>query len=376
MEPMTLLQEYDALCLLGQASDKGSAHSYIPFYEELFAPYRSRKVRVLEIGAQYGWSLALWARFFDDADVIGVDTIDYGTCDNPIGFSVIHGDATDPEVLADAGDFDIIIDDGSHSDSDVLAAFVLLKTRVKDGGVYVIEDIQHDGIVGCLKMLAEFEEVDLRHVKGRSDDRLMIWRGDGPKKKLEAAPDRNPTFLFSTKPNVTDVQPNIVVPYSNATLDSAVHKAVRLNFQVQGLRPRYERMDGTLDSDFAYDRFFRSIWAEGESFIIVEHDILPWPGATQQLWGCPEPWCGFPYMVKGSLNAYLGCVKFDPSRLGECPLPDEALLWSKLDMQIITRLSERGFHGHLHEPAVVHLNYGHQRITSPEGIIRPDWMNQ
>ena len=171
-------------------------------------------------------------------------------------------------------------------------------------------------------------------------------------------------MLATDKWHPDDVQPNIVVPFANDVSDPYVHKAMRLNLQMQGLEPRYERMNGTLDSDYAYDHLFRRLWAEGKPFIIVEHDILPWPGAVQQIWACDRPWCGFEYFIFGELRVQLGCVKFDPSRLGPCPLPDTLTAWHHLDWEVITNLSGRDETGHLHEPAVTHLNYGHQRMVT------------
>jgi hypothetical protein len=168
-----------------------------------------------------------------------------------------------------------------------------------------------------------------------------------------------------------DVQPNIVVPFANDTSDPGIHKAMRLNLESQGLRPRYERMNGALDAEFAYDRLIRRLWAEGEPFVIVEHDILPWPGAVQQLWTCERSWCAFAYFIFGETRVQLGCVKFDPARLGTCPLPDEPVSWTRLDWAVITALVARGESGHLHEPAVSHLNYGHQRMTA-SAVFRPE----
>lgn len=177
-------------------------------------------------------------------------------------------------------------------------------------------------------------------------------------------------YLASDRWHPDDVVPNVVVPFANDTNEPAVHKAMRLNLEVQGLRPRYERMNGTLDEAFAYDRLFRRLWAEGEPFILVEHDILPWPGAVQQLWTCDREWCGFPYYIFGEMRVQLGCVKFDPARLGPCPLPEKLSHWQGLDWVVIRTLAERGQSGHLHEPAVTHLNYAHQRMTEP-AVFRP-----
>lgn len=171
-------------------------------------------------------------------------------------------------------------------------------------------------------------------------------------------------LLASDRTHPDDVQPNVVVPYANATSDPIIHKAMRLNLQMQGIEPRFEQMDGALDGDFAYDRLFRSLWAAGEPFVIVEHDILPWPGAIAQLWDCDCAWGAYKYLIFGELRTQLGCVKFDPTRLGDCPL-DDLVTWQHLDWAVISTLVKRGYSGHLHEPAVTHLNYGHQRMTRP-----------
>jgi hypothetical protein len=157
-----------------------------------------------------------------------------------------------------------------------------------------------------------------------------------------------------------DVRPNVVVPYANDRSDATVHRSMRLNLEMQGLAPRYESLDGL----YAYDDLFRRLWAEGEPFILVEHDVLPWPGAVQQLWACDRPWCAFEYFMLGELRVALGCTKFDPSRLGPCPLAGDPKPWNRMDWAVIDTLTTRRESAHLHEPAVSHLNWSHQRMVS------------
>ena len=177
-------------------------------------------------------------------------------------------------------------------------------------------------------------------------------------------------YVWSSNPKIPQVQPNVVVPYVNK--NSTVFRTMRLNLTMQGITPRYERLDNKLSSDYAYDRLFRELWDKEEPFIIVEHDIFPWPGAIQQIWECEEPWCGYQYYVHGGLHSYLGCVKFNPKELGDCPLPSDKLHWAEIDMKVINELVNRGRDGHLHEPAVSHLNFGHHIITSVGGEMHPD----
>src|SRR6185369_13519508 len=52
--------------------DKGTVHSYIEVYEELFAPYRKKAKNILEIGLMSGESLRMWTEYFS-GNVFGID---------------------------------------------------------------------------------------------------------------------------------------------------------------------------------------------------------------------------------------------------------------------------------------------------------------
>ena len=66
-------------------------------------------------------------------------------------------------------------------------------------------------------------------------------------------------LLASEKWHDDDVKPNLVVPFANDRTDPSVHCAMRSNLEIQGLTPRYERLDG----DYAYDNLFRRLWGAG-----------------------------------------------------------------------------------------------------------------
>ena len=74
--------------------------------------------------------------------------------------------------------FDYIIDDGSHMEQDQIKTFQMLKPFMKEGGVYIIEDIlaldQNAHRFRALHHNCEI--VDLRKQKGRFDDVLIIYR--------------------------------------------------------------------------------------------------------------------------------------------------------------------------------------------------------
>ncbi len=164
-----------------------------------------------------------------------------------------------------------------------------------------------------------------------------------------------------------DVHPNVVIPYAESHGTTSVIDAVKLNLAMQAITPRLVK----LESVYSYDMLFRELWAKGDPFILVEHDIIPWPGALAQLWTCPEPWCGFPYSNFGTFRSYLGCTKFEPSRLGDCPLSGEIRSFGELDQIIIKTLLLRDrtdwkarpkYKNHVHNPPVAHLNINHSRM--------------
>lgn len=130
----------------GKASDKWSL--YLREYDRLFGEYRNEPVRMLEIGIQNGGSLEIWSKYFTDSTaLIGCDInpdcarLSY---DDP-RIQVIVGDANAPDTMARVLDrcpeFDIVIDDGSHLSGDIVKSFSLYFPRVREGGVFIAEDL-------------------------------------------------------------------------------------------------------------------------------------------------------------------------------------------------------------------------------------------
>ncbi|HUO22888.1 MAG TPA: FkbM family methyltransferase [Caulobacteraceae bacterium] len=124
--------------------------NYFAAYEQCFGAYVGQPCRVLEIGVNKGASLELWKRYFGDASsLVGIDILpecaQYEDAARDIHVRI--GSQADPEflarVVAEFGPFDIIIDDGSHVASHQIAAFnALFLSALKDGGVYLIEDVE------------------------------------------------------------------------------------------------------------------------------------------------------------------------------------------------------------------------------------------
>jgi len=181
----TLSEVYKNSCELAIAegmeqhgSDKGTNHSYIDVYESLFSKYKDKKINLLEIGVNRGYSLYTWKNYFINADnLVGIEYQPHIVYKKD-GVKLIYSDINDAKnVNSQLGDmkFDIIIDDGSHRIEDQFFAFELLKDRLNTGGIYVIEDIQNLES-DILKFQKYYPKVyDLRQNKNRWDDVLFVW---------------------------------------------------------------------------------------------------------------------------------------------------------------------------------------------------------
>jgi MycE methyltransferase N-terminal len=133
-------------------SDKwGSVHWYTQHYQRNFAEVQYDPLRILEIGIggyNYesigGESLYTWQRFFPRALVYGLDIYAKPAVTGP-RIRAVQGDQNDPAFLAElgaeAGPFDIIIDDGSHINQHIVTSFTHLFPHLRPGGWYVIEDL-------------------------------------------------------------------------------------------------------------------------------------------------------------------------------------------------------------------------------------------
>ncbi len=121
-------------------------YHYFPVYERHFERFRNRHLTLFEIGVGEGGSLQQWRGWFGPfARIVGIDN-------NPACAQLedeeIHiriGSQDDPaflgRILAEFGDPDIVIDDGSHQQAHVRASFDVLFPRVAKNGVYLVEDL-------------------------------------------------------------------------------------------------------------------------------------------------------------------------------------------------------------------------------------------
>jgi cephalosporin hydroxylase len=149
--------------------NSGKWKHYFDYYDRHLERFVGKQFTLLEIGTCYGGSLQIWKKYFGpNVKIIGID-IDPRTKFEESQIYTEVGSQSDPEFLATIlnryGTPDVIIDDGSHIQNDVMSSFINLYPRLNDGGVYVIEDTHTSlwsGYNGGIKNPNNFVEIASR----------------------------------------------------------------------------------------------------------------------------------------------------------------------------------------------------------------------
>ncbi|HPS40121.1 MAG TPA: hypothetical protein PL124_11945 [Candidatus Cloacimonadota bacterium] len=162
-------------------TDKGY-HSYLPLYDDLFAPFRDQKINLLEVGYFKGGSLRLWEDYFTKALIHGIDITDEYRQESGAAFqsgrvttSVMNIRHLCSEDMA-YNPPDIAIDDGSHKIQDQLIFIETVLPMLRPGGILIVEDISYLEKVGHLFRDMGAEIIDLRSKRLLGDDVLAIFR--------------------------------------------------------------------------------------------------------------------------------------------------------------------------------------------------------
>lgn len=158
----------------------GKWTNYFEVYDRYLQRYIGKEFTLLEIGVSNGGSLQIWKKYFGpNVKVVGID-IDPRTMYTEDQIQTFCGSQTDPEflnsVLSKIGKPDVIIDDGSHNQLDVIRTFGMMFQMVADNGVYIVEDTHtsywrdwNGGITSpfnFVSIASKFtHDVNLQHIK-------------------------------------------------------------------------------------------------------------------------------------------------------------------------------------------------------------------
>ena len=133
-------------------TDKWGAHNYTTHYQLHLERFRFKRINLLEIGVggydnpyHGGNSLRMWKKYFPFGKIYSIDIYDKSYLQER-RIRIFKGSQVDEEflktVVDETGEIDIIIDDGSHLNEHVIETFRLLFPKLKDGGIYIVEDTQ------------------------------------------------------------------------------------------------------------------------------------------------------------------------------------------------------------------------------------------
>lgn len=157
-------------------TDKWGKHHYTPVYYDLFKNKREAVKKVLEIGSAEGAGVRMFRDFFPNATIYGAE-IENWRLFTEERIQIIECDQTSltdiHNLLEITGvDIDLVVDDGSHKPQDQLFTFLRIFPALKEGAIYVIEDVADESIA---KKMKKFKPQVMK-VGKRYDDRLIICR--------------------------------------------------------------------------------------------------------------------------------------------------------------------------------------------------------
>jgi hypothetical protein len=119
--------------------------NYYDEYDFMFSRFRGNLINLLEIGVQKGGSIATWLEYFPKAHIVGIDIDPECKQYERDSAKIYIGSQEDADFLKMVeqreGPFDIVIDDGGHTMKQNLTTFNTLFPLLKDGGIYVVEDL-------------------------------------------------------------------------------------------------------------------------------------------------------------------------------------------------------------------------------------------
>jgi hypothetical protein len=126
-------------------TDKSSeGHDYLNKYERYLPFTRKDHIKILEIGVLNGASLNTWSEYFYNSEIVGIDiNSDCKKLENR-NVKIEIGSQNNTNfidfIFYKYKNFDLVIDDGSHQNSDIIFSFERIFPRMKSGGIYIVED--------------------------------------------------------------------------------------------------------------------------------------------------------------------------------------------------------------------------------------------
>jgi hypothetical protein len=159
----------------------------------------------------------------------------------------------------------------------------------------------------------------------------------------------------------------VIIPYVKQT---PLLQTVVDSLRVQYVQPEVHKVSGKE----GYWKLLNKTWKEGQEFFIVEHDIIAWPGAINEMKNCEGVWCTLPSLCHGKiLGTTFGCVKFGQKLIDAEPDMWENIgktlngkVWFRQDANFVGAMAQLQYNISVHFPAATHLN----EIQWPDAISK------
>ena len=139
----------------GYCTDKYQLGYYDHFYENHFKPFIKTPINILEIGIRGGGSIKIWKEYFHpDSKVYGGEIDSFSPIENTTCYQMDMY-SQDALNLFEDSYFDIIIDDGAHTYESFEYVITHYYSKVKSGGILIVEDIIDPSWVDPLLQLSK-----------------------------------------------------------------------------------------------------------------------------------------------------------------------------------------------------------------------------
>jgi hypothetical protein len=155
---------------------------------------------------------------------------------------------------------------------------------------------------------------------------------------------------------------NVVIPYTPLKEIAGQPRGLSRATEAFGRRvgARFVDVSG---SDFAYFELLKELWAAGESFICVEHDVVPGPELLPEIWDCLEPYCTPGIACEVCARFSKGLIRRWPNLIEEmgatsCAPPQGPIHWASVTLILASELSRRGVQPHPHDGGYDHPGGG------------------
>ena len=155
-------------------SDRMTNHDYAAVFTEQIARLSGKAARIAEVGGMHGSGVKAFMRALPDASVYAVGI---GRGDVVEGSTPVFGDGYAVDTWSGLpGDFDLIVDDGTHKLNDIVRGIKAFVPHLAVGGVLLIEDIaSDDDAQAILELLPGAVCHRTARISPHDDDRIVAY---------------------------------------------------------------------------------------------------------------------------------------------------------------------------------------------------------